>query len=115
MPAADSRQKRGGDMSQEHFEQLMGAVMQGMTLHLLELATGDDGPKEFQTCRSGDLIHLRVKNTKGEVCLQVAGKDTGDLGGQFMLTCLRNISIEQLRDLHKLPLKRALQVKKGKE
>lgn len=100
---------------QQSFEQLMGSVMQGMTLHLLEIATGDDGPKEFQTCNSGGLVHLRVKNGKGEVCLQVAGKNMSDLGWQLVLTCFHNISIEDLRGLHKCPLKRALQVKKGKK
>lgn len=99
---------------QESFEQFMRAVMQGMTLNLLELATGDDGPKEFQSRPSGDLVHLRVKNDKGEVCLQISGKDTGALGGQFVLNCFHNISIEQLRTLHKRPLKRGLQVQKGK-
>jgi len=99
---------------EELFEQFMRAVMQGMTLHLLELATGDDGPKEFKTCPSGDLVHMRVKNDKGEVCLQVSGKDTGALGWQFVLSCLHKISIEQLMTLHKRPLKRALEVKKGK-
>ena len=100
-------------MSQETFEQLMRAVMQGTALHLLELATDDSGPKGFQTCRSGDLVHLRVKNNKDEVCLQVAGKDACDLAGQLLLACLHNISIERLGALHKSPLKRALQVKKG--
>ena len=113
--SGNSGRKEGVDMSQDQFKQLMGGVMEGMALYLLELATDDVGPKEFQTCRSGDLVHLRVKNSKGEVCLQLAGKDTSELGVQFVLTSLHNISIEQLGALHKRPLKRALQVQIGKQ
>src|SRR5690349_13199130 len=101
-------------MSQELFEELMRSVMQGMTLELLELATGDGGGKGFQTCRSGGLTHLRVTNTEGEVFFQVSGKDIGELAWQLVLACLHKISIEKLRTMHKRPLKRPLQMKKVK-
>jgi hypothetical protein len=97
-------------MSQESFNQLMGAIMQGMSLHLVELATGDKGPKEVQTRRSGELGHLRIKNDKGEVLFQVSGKDTGALAWQLVLTCLHKISIDELKIMHKRPLRRALQL-----
>jgi len=102
-------------MSQEMFNQLMRSVMQGMSFHLMELATGDEGPKEFQTRLSGDLSHLRIKNSQGEVLFQVSGKDTGALAWQLALACLHKISIDQLKALHKRPLRRALQVTKGNQ
>lgn len=100
--------------NQEIFEELMGAVMQGMALHLLEIGTDDVGPKGLETCRSGEVIHLRVRNSKGDVCLQVSGEDTGELANQLVLACLRNISIDHLGILHKRPLKRVLQLQNGK-
>ena len=102
-------------MSQETFNQLMRSVMQGMSLHLMELATGDEGPKEFLTRRSGDLGHIRIKNGQGEVLFQVSGKDTGALAWQVVLACLHKISIDELKALHKRPLRRALQMTKGNE
>jgi hypothetical protein len=95
-------------MSQETFNQLMGAVMQSMSLHLVELATGDHGPKEVMTRRSGDLGHIRIQNGKGEVLFQVSGKDTGALAWQLVLACLHKISIDELKTMHKRPLRRAL-------
>jgi hypothetical protein len=102
-------------MSQEMFSQMMRTVMQGMSLHLLELATGDEGPRQFQTRRSGDLGHLRVKNGKGELLFQVSGKDTGALAWQLVLACLHKISSDELKILHKRPLRRALQLTKRNE
>jgi hypothetical protein len=99
-------------MSQEKFAELMRMVMQGMSLHLMELATGDDGPKEFLTRRSGDLGHIRVQNGKGEVLFQISGKNTGELAWQLVLACLHKMSIDQLKVLHKRPLNRALQLTK---
>jgi len=102
-------------MSQEMFNQMMRAVMQGMSLHLMEVATGDEGPKEFLTRRSGDLGHIRIKNGQGEVLFQVSGKDTGELAWQLVLACLHKISIDELKVFHKRPLRRALQLTKGNE
>jgi len=95
-------------MSQETFNDLMGNIMQGMSLHLVELATGDAGPKEVQTRKSGDLGHIRIKNEKGEVLFQVSGKDTGALAWQLVLACLHKISIDELKVMHQRPLRRAL-------
>jgi hypothetical protein len=101
-------------MSQEEmFNELMRSVMQGMSLHLVQLATGDDGPKQFQTRRSGDLGHLRIKNDQGEVLFQVSGKDTDALAWQVVLACLQKISIDELKILHKRPLRRPLELTKG--
>jgi len=102
-------------MSQEDFNQLMRSVMQGMSLHLVELATGYEGPKEFQTRRSGELGHIRIRNDQGEVLFQVSGKDTGELAWQLVLACLHKISIDELKAIHKRPLRRALGLTKGKK
>jgi hypothetical protein len=99
-------------MSQEAFNQLLVAIMEGMSFHLMELATGDDGPKQFQTRNSGDLKHLRIKNEQGDILFQVSGEDNGALAWQVVLSCLHKISIDQLKTLHKRPLRRALQVTK---
>ena len=100
-------------MSQEFFEEFITDVFKNMSLHLLEMGTADVGEKSFQTCRSNGLLHLRVKNTKDEVCLQVSGKEISEVANQLVLSCLRGVSIEQLRALHKRPLKRALQLQKS--
>jgi len=102
-------------MSQDVFNQFMKSVMQGMSMHLVELATGDEGPKQFQTRRSGDLGHLRIKNDQGEVLFQVSGNDTGALAWQVVLACLHKISIDELKILHKRPLRRVLELTKGTE
>jgi hypothetical protein len=102
-------------MAQENFAQLIRAIMQGMSLHLMELATGDEGPKEFLTRRSGDLGHIRIKNGQGEVLFQVSGENTGALAWQVVLACLHKISIDELKMMHKRPLRRALQLTKGHE
>jgi hypothetical protein len=102
-------------MSQETSEKFVRAIMQGMSLHLMELATGEKGSKEFLTRQSGDLGHIRVINGKGEVLFQVSGKDTGALAWQMVLACLHKISTDQLKNLHKRPLRRALQLTKGNE
>ena len=95
-------------MSQEIFNQLMSSVMQGMSLNLVDLATGNEGPMQFQTRRSGDLGHIRISNSRGEVLFQVSGKDTGALAWQLVLACLHKISIDELKTMHKRPLRRAL-------
>ena len=100
-------------MSQETFNQLMKSVMQGMSLHLMELATGDEGPKEVMTRRSGELGHIRIKNAQGEVLFQVSGKDAGALAWQLVLACLHKISIAELKELHKQPLRRPLQLSRN--
>lgn len=100
-------------MSQENFNELMKAVMQGMSWQLVELATGDEGPKDVQTRQSGDLGHLRIRDGQGKVLFQVSGKNSGELAWQLVLACLHNITIDQLKALHKRPLKRALGITKG--
>lgn len=97
---------------EEIFAQFMGAVTQGMALNLMELATGDEGSKEFLTQDSGELRHLRVRDSQGTVLFQVAGKDTGELAWQLVLACLHKMSIDELKVLHKRPLKRPLEVAK---
>jgi len=107
-------QENNQESQEEKFARLMGEVMKSMSLYLLQLATDDEGPKLFETCKSGEVMHLRVKNSEGEVCLQVSGKDVYELAWQYVLHCFHNISIDELKALHKRPLRRALEVKKGK-
>ena len=103
-------------MSQVEFEQLMGSVMENMALHILTIGMNDCEAKGFETCRSGGLLHLRVKDSEGQVVFQVTGKDTNELGDQLVLACLQKISSDNLRAFHRRPLQRVLQqVPKEKE
>jgi hypothetical protein len=93
---------------EERFAEFMGSVMQGVALHLMAIATGDEGPKAIESRVSGELKHLRVKDSQGTVRFQVSGKNTGELAWQLVLASLHKISIDQLKAFHKVPLKRTL-------
>ena len=93
-------------MSQEAFEEFMGSVMREVAFYLIELGTDDPGEKQLQTCQSGDLLHLRLKDSQGKVCLQVAAEEPEEMAWQVLLAALHNISIEKLNALHKRPLRR---------
>ncbi|WP_460595874.1 hypothetical protein [Geomonas sp. Red276] len=62
----------------------------------------------LSTCLSGELIHLRVKDSQGQVVYQVCGQDCDDLGRQLALTAIQKMSTDQLKILHKTPLKKVL-------
>ena len=98
---------------EEFFAEFMGSVMERMTWHLVQIAIDDPEDTNFETCRSGGQMHLRVKNSKNEVCLQVSGKDIHEVASQLVLACLHNISIEKLREFHKRRPKRVLQLAKA--
>jgi len=100
-------------MSQE--SGFMAALFEEAALQLLAIGTDDFGDKDFEGHTTGDLIHLRVRDLKGEVCLQVVGRDSAEIAEQLVLGCLQNISIEHLGALHLRPLIRGLQVRKKKE
>jgi hypothetical protein len=99
-------------MNEEYFQQLMTAVLEEMALNLLAVGMDDWDEKSFEACRSGEMLHLRVKNCDGEVALKVVGRDVDELGEQLVLACLHNLSAEQLGALHARPLNRGLQVQK---
>jgi len=104
-------------MSQEKFEEIMVAVLEDMALTLLSmgmgLPLGEQCVKNFMTCNSPDMLHLRVQDGDRQTRLQVCGKSPDELGWQLVLACLQKISIDQLRAYHKQPLKRIFDVKKG--
>ncbi|HJV64920.1 MAG TPA: hypothetical protein VJ550_04230 [Geomonas sp.] len=102
-------------MSDDYFQEMMSAVLEEMALNLLALGLEDWEEKSFEACRSGELIHLRVRNCEGEVVLKVAGSGVDDLAEQLVLACLHNVSTEQLGALHRRPLNRGLQVQKRKQ
>lgn len=93
----------------------MSQLFEGVAMHLLQVGTDDFGDKDFEGCRMGDLLHLRLRDMKGEVCLEVVGGDDLELAEQLVLACFHNISIEHLGALHQRPLNRGLQARKEKE
>jgi hypothetical protein len=97
-------------MSQEFAERVWESTMENVGLYLLGLSIGDGCENSIQTCHSQDLLHLRIKDTSGEVAVQVCGKDLDEVASQVVLGCLQRISIQQLRDLHKKPLKKPLEL-----
>lgn len=100
-------------MTQEN--EFARALFEGMAMQLLAIGTDDFGDKDFQGCKMGDLLHLQVADSTGEVCLQVVGGDSDEISEQLVLACLHNISIEHLGALHLHPLKRPLQALRTKE
>src|SRR6185369_12568835 len=93
----------------------MGILFEEVAMRLVDIGTDDFGEKEFEGCKMGDLLHLRLRNMKGEVCLQVVGADSLEIAEQLVLSCFHNISIEHLGALQLHPLNRGLQVRKEKE
>ena len=100
-------------MNQEN--EFMEMLFEAMTTQLMDISTDDFEDKDFVGHVMGDLLHLQVKDSKGEVCLQVVGADSVEVGEQLVLACLHNISIEHLGALHLRPLKRGLQARKGEK
>ncbi|HJV34287.1 hypothetical protein [Geomonas sp.] len=99
-------------MSEDEIQQLMTAILEEVALNLLAVGMDNWEEKSFEACRSGELLHLRVRNSDGEVALKVVGRDVDELGEQLVLACLHNINAEQLGALHARPLNRGLQVQK---
>jgi len=88
----------------------MQSVIENLAWGLIHLATDDYGNKQILTREANDLMHLRVVNSNNQIVFQVSGKDFDALGCEMVLACLHKISIEKLKQLHKTPLRRALQV-----
>jgi len=93
----------------------MAELFEGVAGQLVNLGTDDFGEKDYECCRMGDLLHLRLMDMKGEVCLEVVGRDSAEIAEQLVLACFHNISIEHLGALHLQPLDRGLQERKEKE
>ena len=100
-------------MSPEYFP--MSAVFEGMASFLLSVGMDDFGEKDFAGLYNGSLLTLQVKDMKGELGLQVVGKDSVELAEELVLACLHNISIEHLGALHLRQLNKGLQVHKGED
>ena len=99
-------------MDQE--DDFMAVLFEEVAGQLLNIGTDDFGEKDFVGCKMSDLLHLRIKDMKGEVCLEVVGRDSVEIAEQLVLACFHNISIEHLGALHLRPLNRGLQVRKEK-
>ena len=100
-------------MDQE--DDFMAMLFEDVAMQLLAVGTDDFGEKDFVGCKMGELLHLRLKDMKGEVCLEVVGGDSLEIAEQLVLACFHNISIEHLGALHLRPLDRGLQVQKEKD
>jgi hypothetical protein len=58
-------------MDQE--DDFMAMLFEDVAMHLLAVGTDDFGEKDFEGCNMGELMHLRLRDMKGEVCLEIVG------------------------------------------
>lgn len=85
-------------------------LFQCMTFALVAVGTGCDEGNSIEASTCGDTMRLRIRNPSDEVIMSVVGKSYDELGAQLALACLRNVSIERLRTLHRTPLQEATPV-----
>jgi len=101
-------------MNQEFAETFLASVLENIGGYLLELGMKEGGAIQFESSCSGGLLNFSVKDEKGAVIVQVAGEDADEVGAQLALACLHKISIDQLRALHKQPIRKPLVLCKKK-
>ena len=95
-------------MSQEFAETFLASVLENIGGYLLEQGMKEGGAFGFESRCSGGLITFSVKDENGAVVVQVAGEDADEVGAQLALACLHRMSIDQLRALHKQPVRKPL-------
>lgn len=81
------------------------ALFQCMTFALMQAGVGSDEEMNFEVSTCGELIRVRMHNSAGDVVMSAIGKSYDEVGEQFALGCLKNISFDRLRALHKTPLR----------
>jgi len=79
-------------------------VFESVALSFLALATSDNDEKLFEAVLLGEHLHLKVRNSMGEILFKVVGKDYNELGEQLVLACLHKVSAAHLATLHLRPL-----------
>jgi hypothetical protein len=74
-------------------------------VYLLNLAIVEGAQNRMQFCQSQGLLHVRFKDSDGEVAVQVCGKNLDEVGSQLVLESLKKISIQKLRTAQNEPQK----------
>jgi len=81
------------------------ALYQCMTFALMHAGAEVDEDMNFEVSTCGGLIRAKMHNSSGDVVMTAIGNSYDDLGEQFALGCLKKISFDRLRALHKTPLR----------
>ncbi|MBU5614459.1 hypothetical protein [Geomonas azotofigens] len=78
-----------------------------MTFALVELAAGNDQEYRVDVGTRGEAARIRVLEPTDDVMMTVYGKGYCEVGEQFVLSCLKRITVQRLKELHKTPLRKA--------
>jgi len=101
-------------MGNDKTDDLVKTVLQGMGLALLSLGTDDSQGSDLELGRGGELIHLKVRDSKGKLAFHVSGHDSEEVGRQLGLACLHKVSVEHLDALHLRPLNQPARLQTNK-
>lgn len=82
-------------------------LYQAMTFALLDMMAGNEQERFVDVGLRGDAVRIRVLEATGEVMMTVYGTGHHEVGEQFVLSCLKRITVQRLGELHKTPLKKA--------
>lgn len=80
-------------------------LFQCMTFALMHAGVEGDEEMNFEVSACGELMRVKMRNSTGEVVMCAIGTSYDDLGEQFALGCLKKVSFDRLRALHKTPLR----------
>ena len=81
------------------------SLFQCITFALMHAGAEDDEEMNFEVSTCGELIRAKLHNSAGDVVMCAIGNSYDNLGEQFALGCLKNVSFDRLRALHKTPLR----------
>lgn len=85
-----------------------------MGLFLLGLVLGDS-EAGFELYNVGDTAHLKVCNESRKVVAHVVGNNTGDIAEQLALAVFHDVTVDQLRAVHRWELNKPMRLQKDKE
>lgn len=80
---------------------------QAMTFALLDVAAGNQQERRVDVGTRPGAARIRVLESTDEVMMTVYGAGYCELGEQFVLSCLKRISVQRLKELHNTPLRKA--------
>lgn len=80
-------------------------LFQCMTFALMHAGVENDEEMNFEVSTCGGLMRVKLRNSTGDVVMCAIGDSYDDLGEQFALGCLKMVSFDRLRALHKTPLR----------
>ncbi len=80
-------------------------LFQCITFALMHAGVENDEEMNFEISTCGKLMRAKMRNATGDVVMCAIGDSYDDLGEQFALGCLKHVSFDRLRALHKTPLR----------